>query len=200
MDAVKWIVLVLALAVGASEMVLLRQNALLKRRVAIDHIAARKTASAADRSLYEASLVGRCQPLYETAKTAATPAPARPLAVSLYFSIDTDCTSCVEDLISQWNGVVKRTPGAALAVQGYTEIDGTVSRRKLEEELRPAFPVANVESLHQKLAAMGVKSTPVVFVSDPASGRILFTSSLAPGEKSDPAIAQRIEALAKPCG
>jgi hypothetical protein len=199
MDGGKWIVLVLALAVGASEVILLRQNAQLKRQVAIDRVAARKTASVADRSLYEASLMGRCQPLYETAKTAATPTPARPLAVSLYFSLDGDCTSCVEDLVSQWNGVVQRTPGAALAVQGYTEIDGTMARRKLEG-FRPAFPVANVEHLGQKLSAMGVKSTPVVFVSDPASGRILFTSSVPPGEKSDPAVAQRIEALAKPCG
>lgn len=200
MDAGKWIVILLALAVGASEVILLRQNARLKRQVASDRAAARKTAAVADRSLYEASLMGRCQPHYETAKTPATPTPARPLAVSLYFSIDGDCTSCVEDLVNQWNGVVKRTAGAALTVQGYTKIDGTVSRRKLEEDFRPAFPVANVENLGQKLTAMGVKSTPVIFVSDPASGRILFTASVPPGEKSDPAIAQRIEALAKPCG
>lgn len=88
--------------------------------------------------------------------------------------------SCVEDLVSS----VERAWSNA---------------RRAPRSFRPAFPVANVENLGQKLTAMGVKSTPVVFVSDPASGRILFTSSVPPGEKSDPAIAQRIEALAKPC-
>lgn len=184
----------LAVAIGAT--LLVRQNLHLKQQLdrQVATAASARTASESarettERRRAEAALTGKCRPYFD----AASGIPARPLDVSIYFSLQQDCPSCIRELIRQWN----RAPG--FTVRGYTRIDGTFEEKMLAE-FAPAFPVVRVERMQETLAAAGLTFTPAVVVSDPATGRILLTHAPLIPEKSDTTVAKRLQALAVPCG
>ena len=190
-----WMAAALIVAVAASEVVLLRQNRRLQTRMAAVQSMSgdlRNLRMRTDRAAFEAALLGRCRPFGEPAQTAA-----RPLDVAIYFSIDHDCSSCVEETIAVWNEAVKGLP-ANVTVRGYTEIDGTNMQKALDE-MKPAFPVTSIPHLSRQLQEAGVGHTPVVVVSDPTSGRILMTHAPVSWEKNDRAFVERVRATATPC-
>jgi hypothetical protein len=193
-----WALAVLCAALVGSELWVVRENRALQQRIRAATTAGPRVnylGTKGDRTRYAAGMFGRCRPFY----TAAAQAPARTLNVSIYFSLQNDCMSCVQGLVQQWNGELQRAHGAKLEVTGYTEVDGTYEEKQLQD-LKPAFPVVRVEGLKQKLATMGVTFTPVVFVTDPATGRILLTHAPLPEEKSNRAIVEALQALLTPCG
>lgn len=192
----KWIAGALAAAVVVSQGVLLLQNRRLRERVDAQESVTnqvRQLRTQADRTLYAASMIGRCRPL--PGEILQQP---RALDVAIYFSIDHDCMSCVVDLVNQWNDAIAAQTGGALRVRGYTEIDGTMARQAVAD-LKAAFPITHVDRLKRTLAAAGVTVSPVVFVSDPATGRILLTDAPLASEKSDGSIVKRVQALLTPC-
>ncbi|MEA2488364.1 MAG: hypothetical protein QOH21_156 [Acidobacteriota bacterium] len=194
-----WIMAALCVAVVGSEMWVLRENRDLKQRIESKNRPAPSAmvlGATADRTRYEASMLGRCQPFYAAAGSRA----ARALDVSIYFSLDHDCLSCVSGLVEQWNREVQGPHASRFHVTGYTEVDGTYSEQILTQQLKPAFPIVRVEHISQKLETMGVTFTPVVFVSDPATGRILLTHAPLPAEKGNTAIVERLQKLITPCG
>jgi hypothetical protein len=196
-DYAKWILGALVVGVLGSQAVLFRQNLQLRNRVtAQDSVSqqVRMLRTKADRTIYEASMMGRCRPLLD-----GILAQPRTLDVSLYFSLEHDCMSCVTDLVNQWNDALKGPQASSFRVHGYTEIDGAAARKTIDRDLKPAFPVSHVEHLHDVLATAGVKVSPVVFVSDAATGRILLTHAPLASEKSDGAIVKRVQALLTPC-
>ena len=196
----KWIIGALVVAVVVSEWFVLRQNAQLRTRMAAESALDRKMkylGTKTNRTLFEASMFGRCRPFNEPAKA---PSDARPFTVSLYFSLDHDCLSCVQEMINQWNGMLKNPQGRQFRVTGYTEVDGTQDETILTRELKPAFPIVRIDHIEQKLKTMGVMVTPVVFVSDGATDRIILTSAPLPTEKSDRSLLQRLQLLLTPCG
>ncbi len=196
-DYGKWLVGALAAAVVVSQAFLLLQNVHLRRRVTAQDSVARQAKllrTSADRTLYEASMFGRCRPL--AGGLAAQP---RTLDVAMYFSLDRDCMACVADLVHQWNDALKAPQAASLRVHGYTEIDGLRARQTVAD-LKAAFPITHVDGLHDTLATAGVNVSPVVFVSDPATGRILLTDAPLAAEPSDGSIVKRVQALLTPCG
>jgi hypothetical protein len=149
------------------------------------------------RVLFETSMVGLCQPFFAPGK----PDPAaRALTVSLYFSLDHDCLSCVKATIDQWNEVLKGPQGPRFRVTGYTDVDGTQDETILEHELKPEFPIVRVEQIEQKLKALGVVMTPVVLASDSVTGRILFASAPTAADKHDRSFVGRMQLLAAQCG
>jgi hypothetical protein len=188
------IVVVLIVATVASEIVLLNQNRALKKRMAATQALAsdlRGLHMRTDRGAYEAALLGRCRPF------AAPATAAQPLDVAIYFSLDRDCSSCIEETITVWNEAAKGLP-ANVTLRGYTEIDGTNMQKALDA-LKPAFPVTSISHLARQLQEAGVTNTPVVVVSDPASGRILMTHAPVSWEKNDRAFVERVRAAATPC-
>jgi hypothetical protein len=190
-----WVVAVLIVAAVASEVVLLLRNRALQKRVAAVQsmsVDLRDLRMRTDRGAFEAALLGRCRPFGERAQTAA-----RPLDVAIYFSVDHDCSSCVEETIAVWNEAAKGLP-ANVTVRGYTEIDGTNMQRTLDE-MKPAFPVTSIPHFSRQLQGAGVGHTPVVVVSDPTSGRILMTHAPVSWEKNDRAFVERVRAAATPC-
>jgi hypothetical protein len=198
-DATKWILGALVVAVAASQVVVIRQNLQLRRRVAAaSMVATRATAPppADERRRFEEGMDGRCRPFSAPANEAGT---TRQLDAAVYFSIDHDCMSCVTDVVKQWNELLNGPYGKSLTVHGYTTIDGALAQKLLDQELKPAFPVTHVDGLEEKLAAVGAKYTPVVFVSDPATGRVLFTRAPLPNENGDRSIVLGVQALMTPC-
>ncbi|HEX6085942.1 MAG TPA: hypothetical protein VF266_15525 [Thermoanaerobaculia bacterium] len=196
-DSGKWIIGALVAAIVASQGFLMLQNKKLRDRVsAQDSVKAQVNLlrTKADRTIYSASMFGRCRPL--AGETLQQP---RALDVAIYFSIDHDCISCITDLVNQWNGALKSEHGAALRVHGYTQIDGAVSRQNVAD-LKAAFPITHVGELKTTLANAGVTVSPVVFVSDAATGRILLTDAPLASEKSDGSFVKRVQALLTPCG
>lgn len=137
----------------------------------------------------EAALIGKCRPYFDAVRAM----PARPLDVSIYFSLQEDCPSCVEAVIRQWN----HAPG--FTVKGYTRVDGTFEEKMLAG-FEPAFPIVRVEGMRQTLDAAGLTFTPAIVVSDPATGRILLTHAPLVSEKSDATVTKRLQLLAAPCG
>ncbi|HEX2834708.1 MAG TPA: hypothetical protein VHW00_16975 [Thermoanaerobaculia bacterium] len=181
--------------VAGSQVYLAQQNRALKQRVVSQSAAVAAVADAhkpPDRSAYEASMQGQCQPFFET----AAPKNGKRYDVSIYFSLERDCMSCVTDVVRQWNSM---TGQAAIDVHGYTRVDGTRARAVLEQELRPLFPVTEIDDLEVKLKAMGVQYTPVVFVSDAATGRILFTHAPLPSQLGDRRVLEKLQTLIQPC-
>ena len=196
-DYGKWMILVLLVAVAASEVYVMRQNRQLRRRVnAADAVTNRMNflRSKNERTLFEASMSGHCRPFFEGAS-----APPRPLEVDLYFSLDRDCMSCIEDVVNQWNAALKSPNAKSFTVRGFTEIDGTRAQTAIDRDLKPAFPITNVPDIVQKLSAAGISSTPVAFVSDPSTGRILMAYAPLVGEKGDRSLVERLEAALTPC-
>lgn len=185
--------------VAGSEVYLAQQNRALRQRVAAQSAMSadmKYLRSRTDRTLYEAAMQGRCQPFFEAS---AKESPARRYRVAIYFSLDHDCMSCVTDVVHQWNDVMRTKSGAAFDIHGYTKIDGTRNRAVLEQELRPAFPVTHIADLETKLKAMGMKYSPVVFVTDAATGRILFTHAPLATEKGDRTLIEKLQAITQPC-
>jgi len=183
--------------VAGSQVWLAQQNRTLKQRIVTQQAQAadmKYLRNRSERTLYEASMQGRCQPFFASARAE----PAKRYNVALYFSLERDCMSCVTDIVHQWNDVV-RAGNNAFDVHGYTRIDGTLKRQLLEKELQPAFPITNVDDLEAKLTSLGVTYSPVVFVSDAATGRILFTHAPLATEKTDRALVEKVLAIAKPC-
>jgi hypothetical protein len=176
--------------VAGTQVYLAQQNRALKQRVVAQSIV--PAPKPLDRSAFEASMQGECQPFFEAAK----PANEMRYRVAIYFSLERDCMSCVTDVVSQWNSVAQND---AFDVHGYTVIDGTRQRAVLEQELRPVFPVTEVPDLEAKLASMGVKHTPVVFVSDATTGRILFTHAPVPTKLGDRTVIDKLHTMLKPC-
>ncbi|HYK03520.1 MAG TPA: hypothetical protein VE974_17315 [Thermoanaerobaculia bacterium] len=198
-DYGKWVVVALCVAVAASQIYVMQQNHDLKQRVANQSsvTGATKFASTkSDRTAFEASMTGRCEPSWTRGQA---PSPTRPLDVSIYFSLNRDCMSCIEDVVGQWNGVMRNEMAKSLVVRGYTDIDGTRAKTTLERDLKPAFPVTDVDEVEQKLAAAGVTTTPVVFVSEPSTGRVLMTYAPLVGEKGDRSLVERLAAVLTPC-
>ncbi len=191
-----WVVAVLIVAAVASEVVLLRKNRALQKRVAAAQSMSadlRDLRLRTDRSAFEVALLGRCRPFGQPAQLAA----ARPLDVAIYFSVDHDCSSCLEETITVWNEAAKALP-ANVTVRGYTEIDGTMMQKALDD-MKPAFPVTSIPHFSRQLQQAGVALTPVVVVSDPTSGRILMTHAAVSWEKNDRAFVERVRAAATPC-
>jgi hypothetical protein len=191
-----WIVAALIVGAAASEVVLLRQNRALKKRVATAQSMAvdlRDLRMRTDRGAYEATLLGRCQPLGAPARTAA-----RPLDVAIYFALDRDCSSCIAETVAVWSEAAKTLP-ANVTVRGYTEVDGT-NMQKSVDDMKPAFPVTSIPHFSRTLEEAGVAHTPVVLVSDPTSGRVLMTHAPVTWEKNDRAFVERVRAAAMPCG
>jgi hypothetical protein len=189
-DYGKWATAVLVMAVLGSEVFLLRQNRALRSAVQTEAAGARtlRTSVAA-----EAALVGRCQPMLTALN--ATTAPR--YDVTIYFSLERDCLSCVRDVVSQVNEAL-RAPGAtAFRVHGYTNIDGVTKQQFLDRELAPAFPVTHVDHIEEQLAAKHVDGTPVAYVSDAATGRVLFTYAGTTNSKRP--FVKRLQAIATPC-
>ena len=198
-DYGKWVIAALCLAVVASEVVVVRQNRQLRQHVAAADTSVKQMnflRTQSDRTLFESSMTGRCTP-FAGGRTAA--APTTPLEVSIYFSLERDCMSCVEDVVSQWNGALRNPIAKSLVVKGYTEIDGTRAQTLLDRDLKPAFPITNVPDIEQKLATSGIPTTPVVFVSDPTTGRILMTYAPRVGEKGDRSLLERLHNVVTPC-
>ncbi|HEX9986817.1 MAG TPA: hypothetical protein VGF69_26410 [Thermoanaerobaculia bacterium] len=199
-DATKWVLGALIVAVAASQVVVMRQNLQLRRRVAAASMIATRTAAAPppgeERRRFEEGMDGRCRPFSAPANDAAA---NRQLDATIYFSIDHDCMSCVTDVVNQWNELVKGPYGKSLKVHGYTTVDGALAQKMLDQKLKPAFPVTHVDGLEEKLAAVGARYTPVVFVSDPATGRVLFTRAPLPNENGDRSIVLGVQALMTPC-
>jgi hypothetical protein len=197
-ESAKWIIVALCLLVAGSEIFVVRQNLQLRQRVSAANAISGKMnylRSKGEQTLYEASMAGRCRPFFDPAAAA----PGRPLDVAIYFSLNRDCMSCIEDVIGQWNAALKSPTAHNFTVHGYTDIDGTRAQRALDRDLKPAFPITDVEHIEDKLAAAGVNSTPVVFVSDPATGRILLTSAPLVGERGDRSLVERLHAVITPC-
>jgi hypothetical protein len=192
-DLQKWIVPVLVIAVLASEVVLLRQNRQLRQNEAAARMGSSDLRKRTDRAAYEATLLARCRP-FGTA-SAATP---RALDVSIYFAVDRDCFSCIEKTVTLWSGAVQTLP-AGVTVRGYTEIDGTLMQKTVDD-LKAAFPVTNVPGFARKVGELGVTNTPVVLVSDPATGRVLMTHAPVTWKDDDRAFVERVRAAATPCG
>lgn len=197
-----WIAGALMVAVIGSEVVVMRQNAQLRQRVkaqsAVEHrVGLLRTKT--DRVLYEASMLGHCQPFYTVASNGAPAAQSRRLDVSVYFSLQHDCLACVEELIRQWNAVATAPNRLPVAITGYTQVDDKQDETILTRDLKPLFPVVRVSHLDQTLSATGVAFTPVVFVSDAATGRILLTYTPLATEKGDHSLVDRLQALATPC-
>lgn len=195
-DLTKWIVGALIVAALASEVVLLRQNRALKQRVAASQSMAEELRDARmrnNRSTYEATLLGRCQPFGAPAQQAP-----RPLDVSIYFAVDRDCSSCVEETVSVWSEAVKTLP-AGVTVRAYTEVDGTLMQKAVDG-MKPAFPVTSIPQFSRKLQEAGVSTTPAVVVSDPASGRILMANAPVSWDKTDRAFVEKVRAAATRCG
>jgi hypothetical protein len=193
-----WLLGVLAAAVVASELYVVKQNGQLRQQINAESAVDRQVKylrTKTDRTLYEATMQGRCQPFFNV----AGPRAARPLSVAIYFSLEHDCLSCVQGLVSQWNEELKGAQGKAFTVTGYTEVDGAQDEKILTRDLRPSFPVVRVEHIEQKLAATGLTFTPVVLVTDPATGRILLTYAPLATEKGDHSLPERLEALLTPC-
>jgi hypothetical protein len=187
---------VLLAAVVGSEVYVVRQNWQLRQRLAASVTAAAAASSAkSERTKYESGLIGRCQPFQSS--TRGTAAAARLLEVSIYFSLDRDCLSCVKELLEQWNGALRA--GLPLTVTGYTTVDGTQDEHILTEMLKPEFPVVRVDQIEGKLRELGVTATPVVFVTDATTGRILFTHAPLASEKRDRSFVDRVRTLAAPC-
>ncbi|MBV9496672.1 MAG: hypothetical protein JOZ54_20680 [Acidobacteria bacterium] len=182
--AVSSLALLLA-ALGGTSYRLVRENRDLRRQTAAAAIAQQ---GKNEREQSAARLAGQCQPFYEPMKD------ARPLNVAVYFSLDRDCLSCVQDVVEQLNGAI--AAGLPIAVTGYTTVDGVQDERILEEKMKPAFPVKRLDRIEEKLRAAGVTSTPIVFVTNPATGRVLLAH--AP-EKKDRSFVDRIRLLATPC-
>ena len=196
-DTGKWIIGALVAAVVVSQGFLMLQNKKLRDRVTAQDSVKQQVSllrTRADRTIYAASMFGRCRPL--PGETLQQP---RALDVAIYFSIDHDCIACVTDLVDQWNDALKTQHGGALRVRGYTQIDGSVSRQNVAD-LKAAFPITHVDHLRDTLANAGVNVSPVVFVSDAATGRILLTDAPLASEKSDGSFVQRVQALLTPCG
>jgi hypothetical protein len=186
---VAWL-LAAALAASTGALLLDRRN--LQQQLTATTVA--RTASESvrettERRLAEAALTGKCRPYFDI--TNGT--PARPLEISIYFSLQQDCPSCIEAVIRQWN----HAPG--FTVKGYTRIDGTYEEKMLAG-FEPAFPIVRVERMQETLAAAGLTFTPAVVVSDPATGRILFVHAPLISEKSDTAVTKRLQSLPAPCG
>lgn len=190
MKPVAFAISLLLAALAAREIYVARENRQLKQRIAA---LATERSTKSERGQYEAGLIGRCRPFHEGAKEQR----ARLLDVSIYFSLDRDCLSCVKELVDQWNGTMKA--GLPLAVTGYTSVDGTQDEHILTEMLKPEFPVVRVDQIEKKLPAMGVTETPVVLVTDATTGRILFTHAPLPSNKGDRSFVDRVRALATPC-
>jgi hypothetical protein len=198
-QSTKWLIGALFAAVLISELFIVRQNAQLKLRIQSESSLDKKMKylrTKTDRTLYEASMLGRCQPFFASAQAAGG---SRPLKVALYFSLEHDCMSCVQQLIAQWNDVVKSSKGSQFAVTGYTEVDGLQDEKILNSDLKPLFSIQRVDHIEQKLATLGVSITPVVFVSDAATGRILLTSAPLATEASDRSLPERLQLLLTPC-
>lgn len=198
-DYGKWLIAALCVAVIASEIVVIRQNRQLRQHVVAVDASAKQLnflRSQSDRTLFESSMTGRCTPFAGDRSASASTAP---LEVSIYFSLERDCMSCVEDVVGQWNGALRNPIAKSLVVKGYTEIDGTRARTLLDRDLKPAFPITNVPDIEQKLATSGIPTTPVVFVSDPTTGRILMTYAPRVGEKGDRSLLERLHNVLTPC-
>ncbi len=195
-DVTKWVVAALIVAVLASEVVLLRQNRALKKRLAAAQsmsVDLRNLRMRTDRGAYEATLLGRCQPFGAPAQTAA-----RPLDVAIYFAVDGDCLACIQETVAVWSEAVKTLP-ANVTVRGYTEIDGT-NMQKTIDAMKPAFAVTSIPHFKREAEKAGVLHTPMVVVSDPTSGRIVMTYAPVLWEKNDRAFVARVRAAATPCG
>src|SRR5436305_10581231 len=105
-ESAKWVVVALCLLVVGSEIFVVRQNLQLRQRVDAANAIGSKMSylrSKSERTLYEASMAGRCRPFFDPAAAA----PRRPLDVAVYFSLNRDCMSCIEDVIGQWNAALK---------------------------------------------------------------------------------------------
>ncbi|HEX7154903.1 MAG TPA: hypothetical protein VF618_25710 [Thermoanaerobaculia bacterium] len=192
-DFTKWIVAALVVAVIGSEVVLLRQNRALKKRVAAAQtlsVDVKNLRMQTDRNAYQAALLGQCQPFGSGTAT------ARPLDVSIYFSVDRDCGSCLAETVTVWNEALHTLP-STVTVRGYTEVDGTEAQKAVDA-LRVAFPLTVVPQFRRKLEAIGVTHTPVVVVSD-VTGRILMTHAAVTWEKNDRQFVERVRAAATAC-
>lgn len=192
-DLTKWFLIALVVAVLASEVMLLRQNRQLRMQAAIEHTTNTDLRNRKDRAVYEATLLARCRPFGTPVATAP-----RPLDVSIYFAVDRDCFSCIEKTVDVWNEAIKTLP-PSVTVRGYTKIDGTLMQKSVDG-LKAAFPVTNVPHATRELSALGVTNTPVVLVSDPATGRVLMTHAPVTWQDDDRAFAERVRAAATPCG
>jgi hypothetical protein len=193
-----WLIGVMVAAVIASELYVVKQNGQLRQQINAESAVDRQVKylrTKTDRTLYEATMQGRCQPFFN----ASGPRAARPLNVAIYFSLERDCLSCVHGLIDQWNDELRSRQGKGFTVTGYTEVDGAQDEKILTRDLRPSFPVMRVEHIEQKLAATGLTFTPVVLVTDPATGRILLTYAPLATEKGDRSLSERLQALLTPC-
>jgi len=198
-DYWKWLIAVFCVAVVASEIFVVRQNRVLRARVASADAAARQMSflrTQGDRTVYESSMTGKCPPFNDARSGEPS---AGPLQVSIYFSLKRDCMSCVEDVVGQWNTALRNPIAKSLNVRGFTEIDGTRAQTVLDRDLEPAFPITHVPDIEDKLAAAGVPTTPVVFVSHPTTGRILLTYAPRVGEKGDPSLIERLHNVLAPC-
>ena len=198
-DYGKWVIAALVVAVAGSQVYVTLQNRQLRQRVnAANAVSSQMNflRTQSDRTLFEASMTGRCRPFFDGAAAAA---PARPLDVAIYFSLNRDCMSCVEDVVKQWNAAMKSPTAKGFTVRGYTDIDGTSAQTTIDRDLKPSFPVTDVDDLEQKLSAAGINSTPVVFVSEPGTGRVLLTYAPQVGEKGDRSLVERLHAVLTPC-
>ena len=192
-DYGKWAAGALILAVFVGGGVLYRQNQAL--RSAVQSEAGRTHVLRADleRNAAETAAIGRCQPILPALKAAAAPR----YDVAVYFSLERDCLTCARDVVSQVNEAL-RAPGANIfRVQGYTNIDGVRKQQFLQRELAPAFPVTHVDYIEEQFAKKGVTGTPVAYVSDAATGRVLF--SYAGTTMSNRPFVKRLQAIAAPC-
>ncbi len=198
-DYGKWVIAALVVAVAASQVYVTIQNRRLRQRVnAAGAVTTRMNflKTQTDRTLFEASMTGRCRPFFDGA---AAVTPAKPLDVGIYFSMSRDCMSCIEDVVGQWNAALKSPTAKGFTVRGYTDIDGTSAQTTIDRDLKPSFPVTDVDDIEQKLAAAGINSTPVVFVSEPGTGRVLLTYAPLVGEKGDRSLVERLHAVLTPC-
>jgi hypothetical protein len=197
-DYGKWVIVALCVGVAGSQVYVMRQNWQLRQRVSAANAVSGKMSylrSQGERTLFETSMSGRCRPFFDLASAS----PARPLDVSIYFSLNRDCMSCVEDTVGQWNAALRSPTSKGFTVRGYTDIDGARAQTTIDRDLKPAFSITHVEHIEEKLATAGINTTPVVFVSDPSTGRILLTYAPLVGQKGDRSLVERLHAMITPC-
>jgi len=179
----------IALVAATGALLLHRRNLQLQQELSAVRTASESARETTERRRAEAALAGKCRPYFD----AASKVPVRPLDVSIYFSLQQDCPSCIESVIRQWNHA------RGFSVKGYTRVDGTFEEKMLAG-FEPAFPIVRVERLRETLDAAGLTFTPAIVVSDPATGRILLTHAPLISEKSDTTVTKRLQSLSAPCG
>ncbi|MEM7049504.1 MAG: hypothetical protein AAF604_07595 [Acidobacteriota bacterium] len=185
--------------------VLIYQNQMLRGRSA----AIEKAAHGADLERGEvdllaasAQLVGTCVPRAEEPLQSESAEPAlRPLRLQLYFSLASDCISCVQAEVEKLHSLLEYADqrGVALQVEGFANIGDPLARRTLDRDLRPAFPVSHVGDVRGALASMGLSGTPVLVLLDEASGRALGAHFPARFDKRDRRFIDRVQQLLEPC-